>query len=94
VQQHHAPLAEPDGAAPGLETQQAAQVGVGRVMQGRFHGVSWCSGQQHQDSRYFEGQTPFGQARTCTGMFSPIDQTVAQDLADFVTFFRWAGRFG
>ena len=41
VQQHHAPLAEPDGAALGLEAQQPAQVGGGRVMQVRFHGVSW-----------------------------------------------------
>ena len=41
VHQHHAPVAQPDGAAVGLEAQQATQVAVRGVFEVQRHIILW-----------------------------------------------------
>jgi hypothetical protein len=68
VQQHHAPLAQPDGAAVGLEAQQPAQVGVGRVGQVRVQkALRWWAVCLGRNLDIFRDDPPRRQVPTCRG---------------------------
>jgi hypothetical protein len=41
MHKHHAPVAQPNGAAVGLKAQQATQIAVRGVFEVFGHGISW-----------------------------------------------------